>query len=203
MKALHVFSRSKISLLLVCLLVLVFLIDFVLFIHSYLVFTPAVVLSSLLQWYRTITYPVVNPRLLGLLATSIFLLVSGTIIEPRIGKNRMFTLIIGSAIVGALSYLLLWVLGFEDSGSLAGIGSIFQGYLGVQFACWIKHRNTLSKAVKIYTLLMLIWVIIGALSFPSGFIAACFGLIFGLWAQQYQVKKETGVSGSESEAIEV
>jgi len=201
MKALHVFSRAKTSLLLICLLVLVFLVDFVLFIHSYLYFSPTLILGSPLQWYRLVTYSLINPGFTYLLSASIFLLLSGSIIEPRLGRSRVLTVIVGSFIISALSYTLLWVLGFERSDALAGTASIFWGYLGAQFACWMKQRSTFSKAAKIYTLLMLIWVIIGTFSFPSGLAAACFGFLFGLWAQRHQAEQKTGISSRVDEAV--
>ncbi len=166
MKALNIFSRARTTSLLICLLVLFFVVDFVLFIHSYLDFSPGMVLGSPLQWYRFITYPLISPQITYLLSISIFLLLSGSVIEPRLGRGRILVVVVGSFFISALAYTLLWVLGFENSDALAGSGPILSGYAGAQFACWKIQRSTFSKAAKIYTLLMFIWVIVGAFSFP-------------------------------------
>ena len=207
MKALSVFSRARTTSFLICLLVLsfvlFFVVDSVLFVHSYLYldFSPRMVLGSPLQWYRFITYPLLSPQITYLLSISIFLLLSGSVIEPRLGRGRILAVVVGSFAISALAYTLLWVLGFDNSDALAGSGSILSGYAGAQFACWKRQRSTFSKAARIYTLLMFIWVIVEAFSFPPGFVAACFGFLFGLWAQRYQREQETAaITGSPDEA---
>ena len=158
---------------------------------SDLVLLPWTILKhNPLQLYRLFTYPLAHSDLLLVIEVSLSLLLSGLVIEPRLERRNILRIIIGSSILGALTFVLLSVVTFEFGG-LAGAGSIAWGYFGALFACWLRGKHTFARLEKIYTLLVFIGVVFGALRFPSGFITACLIFVFVLRVKR-RVEQEIG-----------